>query len=365
MEGLPHIGPVLEDRSRRDRFEARELAVVLSHYDLGVIDRIRVYPRGSRRSPKLRIRTDRGEFLIKRRAVGRDDPDRVAFAHGLVLYLAEQGYPVPRLIATRPGADSMLRLDGRIYEMFEYIQGRRYDQSLAASEQAGVVLGGLHRLLAGYKAESGSTGATYHAAGGLDSKLARIADAVRAVEPQADRGAINRTCTFLREAYHRAADRVERAGFARWPTCILHGDWHPGNLIYQEDPAASSVVAVLDFDSARQGPRMTDVANAVLQFSMEMDQPDDPSTWPDGLNPHRMRSFLRGYDQAALEPVGREEREALAGMIIEALIVESVVPIAATGRFSRIPGSSFLEMVERKVRWIGPRAATLVEQESW
>lgn len=360
MEGLAHIGPVLEDRSRRQRFEARELAMVLSHYDLGVISRIRVYPRGSRRSPKLRIETDRGDFLLKRRAQGRDDPHRVAFAHRLQLDLAEHGYPVPRLIGTRSGNDSMLRLGGHIYEVFEFVQGRRYDQSLAATEQAGLVLGGFHRLLAGHDGCGGPAGGTYHAADGIDVSLDRIADAVTAVDPKADREALARTCAFLRRAYHQAADRVQQGGYSRWRTCILHGDWHPGNLLYAKEPEASSVVAVLDFDSARQGPRMADVANAVLQFSLEMDEPDDPATWPDGLDRHRMRTFLRGYDQAALEPVAHDEREALAGMIIEALIVESVVPIAATGCFARIPGSTFLEMVERKVRWLQANCDPLI-----
>ena len=131
--------------------------------------------------------------------------------------------------------------------------------------------------------------------------------------------------------------------------------WHPGTLIYSEN----AVAAGLDFDSARLGPRIADVANGVLQFSLEMATPDEPATWPDGLDEHRVNAFLRGYDQAAEVPLDRRERSLLAGLMIEALIVESVVPIAATGSFSRIPGSKFLEMVERKVRWLSSRASRL------
>ena len=69
----------------RHRFDARELAVVLSHYDLGTIETIKSCPLGSRRAPKLRIVTSRGDFLLKRRASGRDDPYRVAFTHSLQL----------------------------------------------------------------------------------------------------------------------------------------------------------------------------------------------------------------------------------------------------------------------------------------
>ena len=53
------------------------------------------------------------------------------------------------------------------------------------------------------------------------------------------------------------------------------------------------------------------------------------------------------------------EREALPWLILEALILESVLPIAATGRFAQLSGSAFLRMVMRKVRWLRPRAKKL------
>ena len=56
--------------SVRERFQAREIAQVLSHYDLGVISEIREYRRGSRRAAKLKVSTERGDFLLKRRALG-------------------------------------------------------------------------------------------------------------------------------------------------------------------------------------------------------------------------------------------------------------------------------------------------------
>jgi hypothetical protein len=34
----PHIGPAYEDAVHRERFDAHELAMVLSHYEIGVIE---------------------------------------------------------------------------------------------------------------------------------------------------------------------------------------------------------------------------------------------------------------------------------------------------------------------------------------
>ena len=145
-EPLPHVGPILDDQVRRERFDPRELAIVLSHYDLGIIEQIRAYPRGSPRSPKVRLKSRRGVFLLKRRAPGRDDPYRVAFSHSLQLYLAERGYPVANLVGTRDTNNSMLQVGGRIYEMFEHRSGARYNGSARATERSGGALASLHNL---------------------------------------------------------------------------------------------------------------------------------------------------------------------------------------------------------------------------
>ena len=50
----------------RERFGAKELAISLSHYDLGVITNITEFARGSRRAPKLIITAQKGKYLFKK-----------------------------------------------------------------------------------------------------------------------------------------------------------------------------------------------------------------------------------------------------------------------------------------------------------
>src|SRR4051812_28165822 len=120
--------PQKSQAGQRERFSTEELAIVLSYFDIGVLDSIVEYPRGSRKAPKLLIVSDNGKFLLKRRARGKDDPFKVAFCHAIQLELASKQFPLPHLIGTKRDNNSMLQLRGAVYELFEYIPGQGYSQ---------------------------------------------------------------------------------------------------------------------------------------------------------------------------------------------------------------------------------------------
>lgn len=350
----PHVGPAFEDQSHRERFDAHELAMVLSHYDIGVIQQLRNFPRGSRRSPKVRIKSHRGEYLLKRRAPGQDDPYRVAFAHDLQIHLLQRRYPVAGIIGTRGDNNSMLQFNGRVYELFNYIHGTRYDRTPMNARLVGSTLGLLHRHATDYIPQFDAPSGSFHGAP-VDARMGAIVPAVRSAEPQIDHAALCRTSDYLLGVYKQAARRVDELGFRTWPRTVLHGDWHPGNLLYRD----ATMAAVLDFDSVRIEPRTADVANALLQFSMNMDKPEDPATWPEGFDPALIAAILQGYDESVVVRLSPAERQSLAWLMIEAMVIETVVPIAATGSFARIAGSTFLCMVERKLRWLERHADAL------
>ena len=57
----------------------------------------------------------------------------------------------------------------------------------------------------------------------------------------------------------------------------------------------------------------------------------------------------------------RAELRIVPWLMIQALIAESVIPIARTGKFARMEGGVFLEMVRRKCAWLVEQAGQLVE----
>lgn len=337
---------------RREKFGPEELPIVLSHYDIGVIDSITEFPRGSRKAPKLLIVSEQGKFLLKRRARGKDDPFKVAFCHALQLHLAAKQFPLPHLVGTKKENNSMLQWRGAVYELFEYIPGQSYPQTLEATFDGGRVLGLYHKLLENFKSDWQPPTGSYHMAPSVQTGLRAIPDILaRSGQDVADLAPM---LDFLLRSYQHAAEIVDALGLDKWPRQIVHADWHPGNMLYRDN----HVVAVIDYDSARLLPRVVDIANGALQFSI-IGGDEDVTRWPDYLDESRFKRFLRGYDEVML--LSQAEIRALPWLMIEALTAEAVFPIAATGTFGRLEGLAFLQMVQRKVVWLQHSADRLIE----
>jgi Ser/Thr protein kinase RdoA (MazF antagonist) len=337
----------------RESFTVEELAVVLSHFDIGVIESVTEFPRGSRKAPKLLIVSEQGKFLLKRRAGGKNDPFKVAFCHAIQLYLASKQFPLPHLIGTRKENNSMLQWRNGVYELFEYIPGQGYPQTLESTFDSGRVLALYHKLLEGFKSEWKPPTGSYHQAPQVEQGLRAITTTLPPglnASPQQ----IMPVLQFLLQSYSDAAASVERQGLENWPRQIVHADWHPGNMLFREN----HVVAVIDYDSARLLPRIIDIANGCLQFSI-LGGDDDVSKWPDYPDESRFKRFLRGYDEVML--LSQAEIATIPHLMIEALIAEAVFPIAATGQFGRMDGMAFLSMVMRKVQWLQKSTRMLIE----
>jgi len=330
--------------TRRERFDAEELAACLRHYDLGVIRSIREFPRGSRRSPKLLIQSDRGRFLFKRRSPSGSDPAKVAFTHELQQALAARNFPLPHLIPAKDDGETMLVLDGRIYEMFEYIEGHGYDGSLDATYHSGRSLALYHKLLEDFRSDYQPPRGSYHGASSIQQSIGQTVGSLP-TDTRPPQEILTATVRVLEQNYRHCAQKADEAGLDGWDSQIAHGDWHPGNMLFHHH----QVVAVIDYDAARDQQRVIDVANGALQFSI-IGGTDDLSKWPGHLDESRFKRFVRGYESVNL--ISRGEVQVIPYLMCEAMIAESVLPIAATGSFGRMEGFPFLLMVERKVRWI-------------
>lgn len=318
-----------------------DLAIVLSHYDLGVINKMQALRRGTAESTKYVIRAERGDFLLKRRREGRDDLARIAYSHAVHVALLKQSFPTPVIVGTRRSNNSAVVHAGLVYELLRWIPGHRYTGGVGETQDAGRMLARFHDALVSFRGMEApaSIGGSYHAVARVETELS----AMRAGRNRE----IAEAASALRDLYSESAERAEATGIGSWPVQVLHGDWHPGNLLFRDE----RVVGVLDLDTVRPGTRALDLATGALQFSITRNE-GNPLTWPDHIDEVRYRAFLDGYDQTSERRISRAELGVLSWLMIEAMIAESVVPVATTGRFAAVEGGEFLGMVRRKAEWI-------------
>ena len=331
-------------------FSSEELVRVLSHYDVGVVHRVKPLFAGNRRAPKVIVRADKGTFLLKRRPKGRDDLARVAFAHAVQRHLASRAFPVTSLLMTSDERKTVLNIDNHIYELFTYVSGARCDASPEATEDAGRQLANLHQRLGDFAHDYEPFRGSFHDSSTVRQHLTMIRADKRA-------GSAVRTAAVtesLLVRYDRSSVRVNKLGYSSWKRQVVHGDWHPGNLLFSN----WRVVGVVDFDSIRIAPPVTDLANGMLQFSIVADHPD-PKEWPDSFDETRLFQFLRGYREVA--KVSKRKLHSLVDLMIEAMIAEAVLPVAATGYFGYHSGVDFLQMIVRKTKWLRRHRKSLTE----
>ena len=330
-------------------FSSQELARVLSHYDVGVIHKVKALSVGNRRVPKVVITSQRGKFLLKRRPPSKDDAFRVAFAHAVQNHLASKSFPVAPLAATRDEKSSVLQLDNHIYEFFRFVSGVRYDGSAEATVDAGRQLAKFHHCLQDFASEWKPPKGSFHDSAVVRRHLRTVA-AEKRTRPDKE---LHVTADALLALYNESSIRVDKLGFDSWDTQVVHGDWHPGNILF----ARHKVAAVLDFDSVRIAPPVTDLANGMLQFSIVGGRPN-PADWPDYFDEAKLFHFLAGYREAA--KLDKNKLHSLVDLMVETMIAEAVLPVAATGFFGNLSGLDFLQMILRKANWLDTHRKKLI-----
>jgi Ser/Thr protein kinase RdoA (MazF antagonist) len=329
----------------RQQLSQREIDNVLGHYALGSVNSITELAAGSVLSPKVVLETDRGKLLLKRRARGLDLPGVVAFSHEVILGCLQAGVCVPPLIGTTLDNNSIVQFEDHVYELFVFIDGIRFDTSKqmigSHAHQAGALLAELHTALdtIEYASEPSieKVPLNLDRLELLNQSSIQIADDMKIQ--------LSRLLKFGAELI-TANDRSQ---------AIVHGDWHPGNMIFQ----GSEIVAVCDFDHTRIGSRTRELAQAMIHFSMKLptagESPHQCAMEPDISALH---AFWKGYQ--CINPDAYLPRLCIG--LMPAVMIDAAL---ASFPYQNFLGGgdqpdSLLIAVSRKAMWLDEHQSQLI-----
>lgn len=322
----------------RASFSTSEIIRVLEVFGIGGLKSLADLPAGSRKAAKLVATCVNGSYLLKRRELQSAGLDRIRYASEVHRYAMTRGVPCAPLMTTAD--DEPFLIEGPyIYEVQGFVQGHRFTNRHDQATAVGAALARLHDALVGFDATDAAAAANY-------CRNASVPAALRKIESKATGPTERAVCAALLARYERAASH-------QWPELagVTHSDYHPGNVLLD----GAQVVAIIDFDSAREAPIVSDLANAALQFGLPPVTGSDPSRWEPRFNEHCLRAVVRGYRGVRRPPKGTSA--SIAPLMIQAAIAEVAKPVALKGTFGHIDGCAMLEFVDRKTQRIEDAAA--------
>ena len=244
-----------------------------------------------------------------------------------------------------------MNFENHVYELFKFVPGSRYSGSVPEVIDAGRQLGLFHRGVSDFSCTWKPLRQTFHDSAAVRQHLKNLCSKTG---PRQDDKSTRQVAGALLTHYNRSSTNVNGLGFDSWPEQIIHGDWHPGNLLF----ASQKVTGVFDFDSVKIAPSVTDLANGLLQFSIVSGRPN-PTDWPAYLDQGKLANFIAGYQDVIR--LDDDMRGSLFDQMIETMIAEAILPVATTGFFGNFCGLSFLEMIRRKCDWIDQNRSLLKE----
>ena len=264
--------------------EDDELVAVLRHYAIGDLTDAHRIEKGFV-NESWDVSTSLGRFFLKRRHAEQRRPVIIRAQHDLMRWLHLAGFPTPAVHLTTTG-DSILDLNGEIYEIQEYIAGEPYDFGNPSHlDEAARTLSRYHRAVEGLElAVLRGYDALYSPA------LARnlLESLIKAWRLEDDDGLLSQA---------RALDTYLEQLTARFsvhkplPHLVIHGDYYADNLVFD----GNRIVGVVDYDKSRWQPRVVEVAEAVIFFSSPTPGNFQHLVYPGFLEWEPLERFLHLY----------------------------------------------------------------------
>ncbi len=286
-----------------------ELPEVLANYEIGEVREVVV--AGGTAGKCWRVSSATGRHFFRCRGLRTSSRQAMAFDHGLRRHLLARGVPTAAPITTKSG-ETWVLAHGRAFELYPFVEGRQFGYSRDELIATARALARFHQAAADYPARGcyNPIPAQFAIAAPDVGGSERMDDPelMAAAFEQFARGEPELTYTVA-EA-RRLATAYDASVYDALPRWLIHGDYHPGNLLYSD---SGQMAGIFDLDWACEHTRSRDLADGVLYFATRREEFDGSSiqSMTEAVEPDMDGAllFLRTYRE--LSPLADDEVRAI------------------------------------------------------
>lgn len=241
---------------------------------------------------------------------------RIEAQHDAVTKVRSAGFHLlPSPVRTVSGA-TVINADARLWSMYDFVESRpsfdwTYCQwGVEEASSAGRHLAMFHSASGKVKPETldvGSAAVLDNVETWLRAAVGKLAAAV------SDSFTLREPLTT--SLFDNLSDLVrELRLMERSDVVLLHGDYHPGNLLYK---TATEVAALVDYDDLQLGERVQDIAYGALTFALSTEKEEAAARDQSVVDEERLNAFLKAYEEQWRRKSEQEawKADALAGWI--------------------------------------------------
>jgi Ser/Thr protein kinase RdoA (MazF antagonist) len=233
---------------------------------------------------------DDKKYFLRGRNANYSSEQEILYDHSLLKHLAQMRIPVAVPLSSSEGR-TWAKMDGRVYELYEYINGRRYiSESIADLKKMAAAMAKYHLAVEGFVPQGSKVRAVRR-----EDHPALIAPLLEELRGEAD-GPTETIIIHLLDQLQLALDNLPDDAYLRLPQLVIHGDLHPANVIFDH----AHNVHLTDFDWASVQAKARDLSDGLLFFASRRESPievDDiiSLTQPFVIDLQRSRIFLDAY----------------------------------------------------------------------
>jgi Ser/Thr protein kinase RdoA (MazF antagonist) len=276
---------------------------ILSNYNIGEVREI--HPAGGTAGKCWRVVSAAGCYFLRLRGPRTSSRAALEFDHGLRRHLIARGVPTAAPIVTNAN-DTWVLEEGRAFELYPFVGGHAFKGSRSELTDTAHALARFHTAAADYPARG-----SYNP---IPTQFAIAAPDIGGSDRFDDPGLMVAALGQFARAEPGFEYAVEQAGalagsygaalYDRLRRWLIHGDYHPGNLLYS---MSGRVAGIFDLDWACEHTRSRDLADGIYYFATPREAFDNTSiesmTEATELNFDSAVLFVKTYaEHAPLDP---------------------------------------------------------------